>query len=80
MDSPDGVRKAAVLLMSLEEDEAAALLSQLPLRQVERVSLAIAQLDSVSGQEQEQVISEFFSGSRAPSSIATAVWIAPRIW
>lgn len=64
----EGVRKAAVLLMSLEEDEAAALLAQLPIRQVELVSLAIAQMDSVSGEEQESVISEFFSGQ--PSSIS----------
>lgn len=67
MDSIEGVRKAAVLLMCLEEEEAAALLAQLPIRQVEKVSLAIAQLDSVSGQEQEEVINEFFSGQ--PSAI-----------
>lgn len=54
--------------MSLDEDEAAALLAQLPLRQVEEVSLAIAQMDSVSGQEQEEVIQEFFSGQ--PSAIS----------
>lgn len=64
----DGVRKAAVLLMSLEEDEAATLLAQLPIREVELVSLAIAQMDSISGQEQEKVIQEFFSGQ--PSAIS----------
>lgn len=57
----EGVRKAAILLMSLEEDEAAALLSKLPRRYVETVSLAIAQMDTVSGQEQENIIGEFLA-------------------
>lgn len=65
-----GVRKAAVLLMSLEEDEAAMLMSRLPLQQVEAVSLAIAQLDEVSGVEQEKIISEFFSSQ--PSALVTS--------
>ncbi|RMF42420.1 MAG: flagellar motor switch protein FliG [Planctomycetota bacterium] len=55
----EGVRKAAILVMSLDEDEAAALLARLPRHYVERVSIAIAQMDTVSGQEQERVIQEF---------------------
>ncbi len=54
-----GVRKAAVLLMSLEEDDAAKLLAGLPRRYVETVSIAIAQLDTVTGSEQEKIINEF---------------------
>ena len=65
-----GVRKAAVLLMALEEDEAAMLLARLPLQQVEQVSLAIAQMDEVSGVEQEKIIHEFFNSQ--PSAIATS--------
>lgn len=56
-----GVRKAAILLMSLDEDEAAALLCKMPRRYVEQVSLAIAQLDTISGEEQEGIISEFLA-------------------
>lgn len=63
----EGVHKAAVLLMALEEDDAAMLLSKLPAKQVELVSLAIAQLDDVPGEFQEKVISEFFGGT--PSSL-----------
>ncbi len=55
----EGVRKAAILIMSLDEDEAAVLLSRLPRHYVERVSIAIAQMDTVSGQEQERIIQEF---------------------
>lgn len=54
-----GVRKAAILLMSVEEDDAARILSMMPQRYVESVSIAIAQLETVSGQEQEQIIAEF---------------------
>jgi flagellar motor switch protein FliG len=64
--TPPGVHKAAVLLMSLEEDDAALLLARLPVRQVEAVSLAIAQLYEVSGAEQEKVINEFFSATPSP--------------
>ncbi|MCA9191314.1 MAG: flagellar motor switch protein FliG [Planctomycetales bacterium] len=63
----EGVRKAAILLMSLAEDDAAQLLSMLPRRYVEAVSIAIAQLDTVSGPEQEQIIQEFVSSR--PSAI-----------
>lgn len=59
MKQAPGVRKAAVLLMSLGEDEAAQILSMLPREYVEAVSIAIAQLDTVSGHEQEQIILEF---------------------
>ncbi len=55
----EGVRKAAILLMSLEEDDAANVLSMLPRRYVEQVSLAIAQLDTITGREQERIIHEF---------------------
>jgi flagellar motor switch protein FliG len=66
----EGIQKAAVLLMALEEDDAAMLLSKMPSRYVEAVSLAIAQIDDIPGQVQEEVISEFFGG--APSSLIHA--------
>jgi flagellar motor switch protein FliG len=64
----DGVRKAAILLMSMEEDNAAAVLSMLPRGYVEKVSIAIAQLDIVSTSEQESVINEFLQ--TRPSAIS----------
>lgn len=62
-----GVRKAAILLMSLDEDDAAKILSLLPRRYVESVSIAIAQMDTISGREQEQIINEFLKSR--PSAI-----------
>jgi flagellar motor switch protein FliG len=54
-----GLRRAAVLLMSLPKEHAAKMLAKLPSRQVEAVSIQIAQLESVSGDEQETAINEF---------------------
>ena len=53
------LRKAAVLLMSLPDDLAAQLMSKLEPKQVEAVSIEIAKLGSVTGDEQEGVINEF---------------------
>jgi flagellar motor switch protein FliG len=53
------IRKAAVLLMSLPEEQAAQLLSKLSPKQVEFVSIEIAKLGRLSGDEQVAVIQEF---------------------
>lgn len=53
------IRKAAVLLMSLPDEQAAQLLGKLEPKQVEAVSIEIAKLGSVSGDEQEAVIQSF---------------------
>ena len=50
------IRKAAILLMSLPEDLAAQLLARLEPKQVEAVSIEIARITNVSGEEQESVI------------------------
>ncbi len=52
-------RKAAVLLMSLPDDQAADLLGKLEPKQVEAVTIEIAKLGEVSGEEQETAIHEF---------------------
>jgi len=53
------LRKAAILLMSLPEDQAVQLLAKLAPKQVEQVSIEIAKLGRLSGDEQENVIHEF---------------------
>lgn len=53
------VRKAAILLMSLPEDQAAQLMARLSPKQVELVSIEIAKLGRLSAEEQETVIREF---------------------
>lgn len=53
------LRKAAILLMSLPEDQAVQLLGKLAPKQVEQVSIEIAKLGRLSADEQENVIHEF---------------------
>lgn len=53
------LHRAAVLLTSLPEEEAADLLSRLEAKQVEQVSIEIAKLKAISGDEQEEIIKQF---------------------
>jgi flagellar motor switch protein FliG len=53
------IRKAALLLTSLPEEDAAKLLAKLQPKQVELVSVEIARLGSIGGDEQEAAIKEF---------------------
>lgn len=61
------LRKAAVLLMSLPEDDAATLIAKLKPKQVEAVSIEIAKLNSINSEEQETIIKEF--AAVAPGSL-----------
>lgn len=54
-----GIRKAAMLLMSLPEDEAASVMSRLKPKQVEAVSIEIARLHYIPADEQESILGEF---------------------
>lgn len=58
MSAPD-VRKAAVVLMSLPAEEAAAVMSRLSARQVEAVSIEMARIDHLSMEEQAEAIGKF---------------------
>ncbi len=53
------IRKAAILLLSLDKPLAAEVLSQLPREMVESVTLEIAKLDDVTKEQQEAVLAEF---------------------
>lgn len=65
------VRKAAILLMSMSEDEAAKLLSQLTPKQVEAVSIEIAKLGAVPPEEQAKAIKEFMQAN--PKSLTARI-------
>ena len=64
---PSDLRKAAILLMSLPDEQAAQLMSKLEPKQVEAVSIEIAKLGAVTGDEQETAIREFAGAN--PSSM-----------
>ena len=52
-------RKAAILLMTLSDDEAGLVMSKLSPKQVESVSIEIAKLGRIQSEEQENVIYDF---------------------
>ena len=53
------IHNAAVLLMSLPEDQAGTVMSKFDPKQVERVSIEIARLERITAEEEEEVIREF---------------------
>ena len=56
-----GVRKAAVLLLTLEQDQAAEVLKRLPPEAVEEVSREIASLGEITYNARRTVFSEFYN-------------------
>jgi flagellar motor switch protein FliG len=57
------IRKAAILLMSLPDEQGAQLLGKLSAKEVEAVSIEIAKISGISGDEQETVIQDFASAN-----------------
>jgi flagellar motor switch protein FliG len=58
--APDPLRKAAILVVSLEQPLASQLLAQLDRAAVEAVTLEIARLERVEPDEQRAVLEEFY--------------------
>lgn len=55
-----GLRKAAVLLVSLSEEAAASVLKQLDMQDVEELSREVASLQDVSHTARDQIIADFY--------------------
>ncbi len=60
----EDLRKAAILLLSLDKPLAAEVMSQLPRRQVELLTVEIAKLEGVTKDQQESVLDEFSNLAR----------------
>src|SRR3954447_11431970 len=65
-----GVKKAAVLLVSLDQDRAAEILKRLPAEAVEEVSREIASLGEVGSVARRDVFNEFYSLALANSYVS----------
>ncbi|QDT65650.1 flagellar motor switch protein FliG [Calycomorphotria hydatis] len=63
------IRKAAILLLSLDKPLAAEILSQLPRHMVEAVTLEVAKLDDVTKDQQSEVLNEFSALSKERTHI-----------
>lgn len=65
-----GVRKAAILLLSLGQDDAAQILKRLSPESVEEVSREIASIGAVGASSRTQVFSEFYNTALANAYVA----------
>jgi flagellar motor switch protein FliG len=65
-----GVRKVAILLVQLGQEQAAKLLSHMSESEVEAISAEISELDSLTREETENVLSEFRTLAVAQAHVA----------
>lgn len=65
MDEMTGIKKAAVLLISLGAETSAEIMRLLPDGLIQKVSYEIANIDYVNPQEREQIVTEFLEMSQA---------------
>ncbi len=70
-DELDGTQRAAILLMSLGEQDAASLLKQLDAKDVQRLGLAMADLKDVSRDQMTAVLDTFIGVVDAKSDLAS---------
>lgn len=73
------LHKAAVLIMSLPEDQAGTVMSQFSAREVEQVSIEIARMARVGADEQEEVIKEFSETNPAAGGGAGGLEFAKKL-
>ena len=67
--SRNGTERAAILLLTLGEQEAAQILKHMSAKEVQRVGLAMAKVKNVSRVEVERVVSEFTTNVEAQTSV-----------
>src|SRR6266576_7276054 len=65
-----GVRKSAILLLTLDQDQAAEILKRLPPEAVEEVSREIASLGEISLTTRKDVFGEFYNTALANSYLS----------
>ncbi len=69
-DELAGTQRAAILLMSLGEQDAANLLKQLDAREVQKLGIAMAELKEVSREQMTSVLDKFIGVADAKSNVA----------
>ena len=70
MADPAGILKTAILLVSLEPDYAARVMSKMDPRVVERISIEIARLEGVTRDKRDEVLEEFVRLHQAEQFVA----------
>src|SRR5512142_596113 len=64
-----GTERAAILLLTLGEKEAAEVLKQMGAKEVQRIGAAMAKLQNVSKEEVQKVIAEFSASVENQTSV-----------
>lgn len=75
----DRIRRAAILVASLEEELAEGLLRTLPPREVEEIYAELETLDEIDAEEQADVLDEFRRRTRRDPQLADGVEFTPSI-
>ena len=70
IDDYSGVQKAAILLITLGPEKAAVIFQHLKEEEIEELTLEIANTRSVSAQDKEDVLNEFYQVCLAQQYIA----------
>jgi flagellar motor switch protein FliG len=60
-DKANTIRKAAILMVTLDTETASAIMSHLDAETVEKLTLAIARLDGIKPDEQDAIVQEFMA-------------------
>lgn len=68
---PNQIRKAALLLMTLPEEDAAQLMAKLTPKQVEAVSIEIARVGQVSAEDQQSAILDFANANPSSTGVGS---------
>ena len=66
----NGVRKSAILLLTLPQDQAAAVMQRLSKEQIEEVSREIASMGNINGENRNLVFKEFYNMVLANNYVA----------
>src|SRR3984885_5433747 len=72
-DDRSGTERAAILLLTLGEHEAAQVLKHMGAREVQKIGAAMAQLQNVSREEVSGVLAEFSDGVSRQTSVGVGV-------
>src|SRR5580658_10976896 len=72
-DDRSGTERAAILLLTLGEHEAAQVLKHMGAREVQKIGAAMAQLQNVSREEVSGVLSQFSDGVGRQTSVGVGV-------
>ncbi|MBY0589376.1 flagellar motor switch protein FliG [bacterium] len=60
-EKQSSIRKAAILMVTLDTETASAIMSHLDAETVEKLTLAIARLDGIKAEEQDGIVQEFMA-------------------